>query len=235
MFTEMRTVLNIPKSVDILHHIDSLPTADERQSAMAAVQAVESRAMLAQQAQPGLAELMSYLDSRAVPKAILTRNFAGPVSHLLSKFLPDSVIHPVVTREFRPAKPDPAGIWHIAERWGMGGGEDGEEEKGAGDAIVPDGDGAVAAAPPVVIGTSKAESLAKAAEGLIMVGDSFDDMAAGRRSGAATVLLVNDVNRELASHDFTDLVVESLHDLIPVLESGFVGREIVPSGPPGSS
>jgi len=41
-----------------------------------------------------------------------------------------------------------------------------------------------------------------------MVGDSMDDMAAGRKAGAATVLLVNEGNRELGNHEFTDCVVE---------------------------
>lgn len=41
-----------------------------------------------------------------------------------------------------------------------------------------------------------------------MVGDSVDDMTAGYRAGAATVLLVNDVNSYLAGHQHTDLCVK---------------------------
>lgn len=41
-----------------------------------------------------------------------------------------------------------------------------------------------------------------------MVGDSLDDLTAGRRAGAATVLLVNDVNRELVDHKYTDCAVK---------------------------
>lgn len=59
---------------------------------------------------------------------------------------------------------------------------------------------------------------------LIMVGDSLDDMTAGFRAGAATVLLVNDANRHLAAHQHTDLVVRQLDELIGVLEGGFEGR-----------
>ena len=62
------------------------------------------------------------------------------------------------------------------------------------------------------------------ATALIMVGDSIDDMTAGYRAGAATVLLVNDVNRHLVSHAHTDLVVERLDDLIKILDEGFLGR-----------
>ncbi len=40
-----------------------------------------------------------------------------------------------------------------------------------------------------------------------MVGDSVDDMTAGFRAGAATVLLVNEVNAHLATHEHTDLCI----------------------------
>ena len=57
-----------------------------------------------------------------------------------------------------------------------------------------------------------------------MVGDSIDDMTAGRRAGAATVLLVNEVNEHLSTHEHTDLVIARLDDLIKILEEGFEGR-----------
>lgn len=49
-------------------------------------------------------------------------------------------------------------------------------------------------------------------------------MTAGYRAGAATVLLVNEVNAHLANHEHTDLCITRLDELIPVLENGFVGR-----------
>lgn len=57
-----------------------------------------------------------------------------------------------------------------------------------------------------------------------MVGDSLDDMTAGYRAGAATVLLVNEVNAHLAEHEHTDLCIRTLDELVDVLERGFVGR-----------
>jgi phosphoglycolate phosphatase-like HAD superfamily hydrolase len=57
--------------------------------------------------------------------------------------------------------------------------------------------------------------------GLIMVGDSIDDMAAGRRAGAATVLLVNEENEALAEHEYTGLTIRRLDELIDILEQGF--------------
>ncbi|OAA61841.1 HAD superfamily hydrolase [Niveomyces insectorum RCEF 264] len=279
MFGEMRAALGITKSVDILDHIYALPTAEQREDAMERIRAIERRAMASQEAQPGLAPLMAYLDRRGVPKAICTRNFAQPVQHLLDTFLAGHVFAPIVTRDFRPPKPDPAGILHIARSWGLtrppaepdaGGQAHGqripagarprsttigsvssdedtadrsvvlaeqEEEEAAertaaaiaasgtapggatGAATVAATAAADAASPPVPVPEADAS-------GLIMVGDSVDDMAAGRRAGAATVLLVNDVNRHLAEHADTDLVITRLDELIDVLENGFVGREI---------
>ncbi|KAJ4392353.1 hypothetical protein N0V85_007127, partial [Neurospora sp. IMI 360204] len=119
MFTLMRRTLSIPKTVDILEHIYSLPTASAQTAAMESIRAIEQEAMASQVAQPGLTSLMSYLDSKKIRKGICTRNFDAPVNNLLQKFLAGSVFHPIVTREFRPPKPDPAGILHIAKAWGL--------------------------------------------------------------------------------------------------------------------
>lgn len=184
MFAEMRAALGIEKPTDILDHVYSLPES-EQEEAQEKIRNIERTAMKSQQPQAGLVELMEYLDSRGIKKGICTRNFDAPVAHLLTTFLPKSKFSPIVTREFRPPKPDPAGILHIAKDWMH---EDG--------------------------GNS-----------LIMVGDSIDDMTAGHRAGAATVLLVNDVNNDLAEHEHTDLVVKRLDDLIAILENGFEGRQ----------
>ncbi|RYP53291.1 hypothetical protein DL769_010544 [Monosporascus sp. CRB-8-3] len=264
MFGEMRAALGgIPKSTDILEHIYGLPTPGEREAAFEAVRAVERRAMVAQRPQPGLAELMRHLDARGVRKAICTRNFDAPVAHLLSRFLPGSAFGPVVTRDFRPPKPDPAGILFIARSWGLvrrldrgqgpgsgsGFGEGGGEAENAGQrrqdqamkteelleaahqGTEAETRGALGPAEHDGNGDAKAEQVEEVgdASALIMVGDSLDDMIAGRRAGAATVLLVNDENRHLAEHPDTDLVISRLDELIGVLEEGFVGRQITES------
>jgi phosphoglycolate phosphatase-like HAD superfamily hydrolase len=48
-------------------------------------------------------------------------NTSTPVTHLLATHLPSHIdaFHPIVTREFRPPKPSPAGILHIAKAWGV--------------------------------------------------------------------------------------------------------------------
>ncbi|KAL2023135.1 hypothetical protein VTK56DRAFT_3741 [Thermocarpiscus australiensis] len=221
MFAEMRAALGIPKGQDILEHVYNLPTAAQQQQAMERIRGIERAATLRQVAQPGLARLMAYLDARGVRKGICTRNFDAPVHALLAKFLPaGSVFAPIVTRDFRPPKPDPAGILHIARSWGL-------LRRSTGEAGVPAaGEEHHQQAPEEgqnggLLQTETGEEVADAS-GLIMVGDSMDDITAGRRAGAKTVLLLNDVNRHLADHEHTDLAIARLDDLIEVLENGLL-------------
>lgn len=236
MFGQMRAALGITKGTDILDHIYALPTPEKQHEAMESVRNIERAAMASQEAQPGLAPLMDYLDARGVPKAICTRNFEQPVLHLLGKFLDGHVFEPIVTRDFRPPKPDPAGILHIARSWGLLRSTSADDEDTADHAEVAaeqrEEEAAEEAERAASASASSAQTTAKPlvreadASALIMVGDSIDDMTAGRKAGAATVLLVNDVNQHLAEHEHTDLVISRLDELIDVLENGFVGREI---------
>ena len=113
-----REALRISKQTDILDHMHSLPEPAQSE-AQAKIRAIESAAMTSQEPQPGLVELMEYLETRGVRKGICTRNFDGPVMHLLNKFLPGRNFDPIITRDFRPPKPDPAGILRIAKAWAL--------------------------------------------------------------------------------------------------------------------
>lgn len=139
-----RATLGIDRSIDILHHIRGLPSPEQRAAAVTKVQAVERRAMLDQQPQPGLARLMEYLQSRSLRRALCTRNFEyvfayplsfttsifcckvnpktrAPVQYLIQNHLPSHVFLPIITRDTPNLlpKPDPAGILHIAREWGL--------------------------------------------------------------------------------------------------------------------
>ncbi|KAJ6262404.1 hypothetical protein Dda_3212 [Drechslerella dactyloides] len=203
MFAEMRRQLGISKATDILDHILGLPDDEDlivepevvagetagrsqRERAYAKIRAVEREAMGQMRPQEGLVELMDYLDGRGVRKAICTRNFDAPVEHLITNFIAGHIFYPIITRDFKPPKPSPAGILHIAEKLGVDVG----------------------------------------GKGLIMVGDSLDDMTAGRRAGAVTVLLANSENEALRGHEHTDLSVDRLSDLIEILEAGLTTRDI---------
>ena len=121
---------------------------------------------------------------------------SAPVEHFLEKHVPNHVkpFSPIITREFKPPKPLPDGILHIARAWGaIDGG------------IVPKGLGLDRFLP------------------VVMVGDSVDDMAAGRDAGALTVLLRSvgkGQSEDLAIDERTDVVIDRLDELISLLEAG---------------
>lgn len=73
-----RQVLSISSETDILEHIYSLPM-EQQVEAMAAIQEIESAAMDMQEPQPGLEDLMGYLEMRGLRKALCTRNFESVV------------------------------------------------------------------------------------------------------------------------------------------------------------
>ncbi|KAF7858423.1 hypothetical protein EAF04_009024 [Stromatinia cepivora] len=120
MFGQMRNALGIDKTIDILDHIYSLPVSDQ-EAAHEKIRTIEREAMLTQVPQPGLQTLFTYLATLTptLPLAILTRNHPPPVHHLLTTHLPQTPFSPIITREFRPPKPHPAGILHIAKEWNV--------------------------------------------------------------------------------------------------------------------
>ena len=69
-----RAFLSIDKSTDILDHIYSLPHPAQEE-AQAGIRAIETAAMVEQEPQPGLNELIAYLESRGVRMGLCTRNF----------------------------------------------------------------------------------------------------------------------------------------------------------------
>ncbi|KIY02819.1 uncharacterized protein Z520_01284 [Fonsecaea multimorphosa CBS 102226] len=186
------------------------PPLSPQARAVGKIQAIERNAMSSQRPQPGLQALMDYLTRRGVRKALCTRNFPAPVHHLLSNYLPEEKFDPIITRETEGVepKPSPEGLWMIAQSWGL----DKDIETGEVQQSVQNVGGEL---DPLELARRYLGS------GLIMVGDSIDDMAAGWRAGAATVLLAQDENQELVKHEYTGLSIRRLDELIDILENGF--------------
>jgi phosphoglycolate phosphatase-like HAD superfamily hydrolase len=200
-----------PPSEEMLAHRIEKPDphpSSEQARAVDKIKAIERRAMTSQRPQPGLRELMHYLTRRGVRKAICTRNFPAPVHHLLSNYVPDEVFDPIITRETEgiQPKPSPEGLWSIAQAWGLDREIDGDLDSLTSTAEHAD---------PLELAKRYLGS------GLIMVGDSRDDVAAGYRAGAATVLLRNEENEDVAKHHYTGLSINRLDELIDLLEKGF--------------
>ena len=64
MFAHMREALGIDDKIDILKHIDSLPTLEEQKLAHTKIEKVEEEAMNKMIAQEGLPGLMKVLIAR---------------------------------------------------------------------------------------------------------------------------------------------------------------------------
>ena len=66
---------------------------------------------------PGAEQLVQTLAQQGIPMAILTRNMREATTLCITQLsMPISL---VVTREDCLPKPDPSGLWHIAEAWQM--------------------------------------------------------------------------------------------------------------------
>ena len=69
-----------------------------------------------------------------------------------------------------------------------------------------------------------------APEECLFVGDSADDMTSGHVAGCHTCLLTQPHNVELRAHETVHKVVESLHEVMPLLDA-----PPRPKGPRGSA
>lgn len=122
-FAAMRRDLGIDASVDVLAHVESAPTPEERRRRAEVIERHEHEAAEQLQLAQGLHELVEYLDSRGVPRAVLTRNRPPAVEALHRALAPAAPFVPALTREFLPFKPDPAPLLHVAQIWGVAPGE----------------------------------------------------------------------------------------------------------------
>lgn len=57
-----------------------------------------------------------------------------------------------------------------------------------------------------------------------MIGDSIDDVAAGRDAGAMTIFLTSPGKEDLEEDDRTDVVITRLNELVGLLEKGLEPR-----------
>lgn len=250
MFKQMRDALDISKPTDILTHIASLPEPQQTH-AKDQIKQIERTAMTSQRPQPGLREMVEHFtrklgpgdqaetasasasgsesESSGVRLALCTRNFELPVRHLLDTFLSPTQaarFWPVVTRETEGIAPKPSaeGIWACVHTW-----------LNHGQGVEPPRDHEVhnARIDTEALRRMSYEDKRDMCRGVVMVGDSVDDIEAGCRAGATTVLLVNGDNRYLldgesvkehAEYRRVDFAIESLEELIELFDGG-VGVE----------
>ncbi|MBD8826435.1 HAD family hydrolase [Pseudomonas sp. CFBP 13602] len=119
-FAAIRRHLEIPQEADILDHLATLP-AEESHAKHAWLLEHERALAVASTAAPGAVELVRELADRGHRLGILTRN-ARELAHISLQaigiadcFQADDVLG----RDEAAHKPDPAGLLHLADAWGV--------------------------------------------------------------------------------------------------------------------
>eukprot|EP00123_Amoebidium_parasiticum_P000718 comp115981_c0_seq1/m.48955 comp115981_c0_seq1/g.48955 ORF comp115981_c0_seq1/g.48955 comp115981_c0_seq1/m.48955 type:complete len:211 (-) comp115981_c0_seq1:72-704(-) len=113
-FAKMRRMAGVPEGMPILETVMTWPEP-RRGAAMEAIRLVEKEAREGQELMDGTHDLLSYLRSKNIPRGILTRNDNDAVLHFVETLKMDDAFTSIYTREFLPAKPDPAPLLHWAE------------------------------------------------------------------------------------------------------------------------
>eukprot|EP00878_Enallax_costatus_P042431 GHUV01049790.1.p2 GENE.GHUV01049790.1~~GHUV01049790.1.p2 ORF type:complete len:167 (+),score=30.95 GHUV01049790.1:1169-1669(+) len=72
------------------------------------------------QTMPGLVDLCTFLDSKGVPRGLITRNVLRSVHFFHQNHMPLPPFVPAISRECQfPYKPSPEALLHICETWGI--------------------------------------------------------------------------------------------------------------------
>eukprot|EP01135_Chromosphaera_perkinsii_P005922 Nk52_evm8s372 gene=Nk52_evmTU8s372 len=131
-FSILRQKLGISSKQDILKYAHGLKTAEEQKNALNIIEEFEIEGEKNLQLQPGLISVMSTLHSKGIKQAILTRNAERAVEAFMNTLRKElqatsngaafdrplaEVFDPVLTRDFKPYKPHPAPLHHIAAIW----------------------------------------------------------------------------------------------------------------------
>lgn len=116
-FAAMRRAVGVPNG-DIL---DAISSWDEvrQQEAHEKIARVEADALRRMKLMPGLVELCEMLDTKAIRRALLTRNVKKSVDYFHENHFRLDPFFPALGREFKPYKPNPHGILHILEQWDL--------------------------------------------------------------------------------------------------------------------
>lgn len=118
-FAAIRRALEIPDAADILEHLTSLPS-HLAQPLHDRLQQIELELAIATRAAVGAYQLLEQLHGNGSRLGILTRNTRENAIRTLELIGLDHFFAPdqILGRDEAPPKPDPDGIFHLAERWG---------------------------------------------------------------------------------------------------------------------
>jgi phosphoglycolate phosphatase-like HAD superfamily hydrolase len=125
-FAAMRRRAGVPKGEDIIGWIDTHSDPAERARLLAIVEEEEAAGLARLRLRPYVVETLLRLTAAPAHVALLTRNNAGAVRHLMELLRGNeggpeaaAAFSILLDRSFTPVKPHPAAIHHICERWGV--------------------------------------------------------------------------------------------------------------------
>src|SRR5262245_19958284 len=114
-FDRMRLDMAFGPGQFILETLESLPEGDRKEECRAILRRHEHHGALTATLMPGARELVAELRQCAIALGILTRNSREMTDLALRRL--ELALHPVLTRDDAPPKPDPAGLIAICRRW----------------------------------------------------------------------------------------------------------------------
>ena len=117
-FDAIRADLDFAPKQLILETVDRLPAGAEKDRCHAVLRKHELRGAQRATLMPGVAGFLEALAERSIRTGILTRNSRESTDITLHRLQLE--LHPVLTRDDVPAKPDPAGLLSICKDWACG-------------------------------------------------------------------------------------------------------------------
>lgn len=116
-FNAIRNELQWPADCDLLAQLDTINHLQQRKHAEAVIRRYEMDAAEQSYLLPGVLDCLHEMQQQAIPTAILTRNIRQATTHMLERLhIPITF---VLTREDCAAKPDPEGLYRIAENFAV--------------------------------------------------------------------------------------------------------------------
>ena len=106
---------------DILGSVEKQENAEDKQEMLRIVEEFEAEGRERFALQPEINEMLEVFQENQIKMAIITRNDQRGVEQFLKNLKPHfqdgKIFSHIITREFKPIKPDPAAVFHICKQW----------------------------------------------------------------------------------------------------------------------
>jgi HAD superfamily hydrolase (TIGR01549 family) len=114
-FDQMRCDMEFEPGQLILETLEALPEGERKDRCREVLRRHEYQGAISATLIPGAIDLVTELERRRIPQAILTRNSREMTELALQRL--QLAFSQVVTREDAPPKPDPQGLYIICRNW----------------------------------------------------------------------------------------------------------------------